>query len=125
MDLRARLLWFDGSAGLVVGAAMVLLRGWLAELYGLPQDLLLFMGVVNLLYGLNSSSLAARSLRPQKLIVVLVVANLMWALVCLVLAVSYGADASVLGLLHLLVEGVFVGGLGCLEWRWRGLLATA
>ncbi len=125
MDRRRNLLWVDGSAGAVVGCLMLLASGWLSELYHLPRDLLIFMGLANLVYGSYSLSLAFRSRRPMALILLLVAANLIWALACLRWAVLYGDVASPFGLVQLLGEALFVGGLGYLEWRWRKLLLSA
>ncbi len=125
MDRRRQLLWVDGLAGAVVGVAMLALRGWLGKWYQLPQDFLLFMGLVNLAYASYSLSLARRQQRPMYLIRLLVVANLTWAVLCFRWAVVFGGTASLFGLAHLVGEGLFVAGLGCLEWRWRELLRTA
>ncbi|MCH9648968.1 MAG: hypothetical protein K0U98_12075 [Deltaproteobacteria bacterium] len=124
-DPRRHLVWVDGLAGLLVGATMLLLRGWLSEWYGLPAGLLLLLGLANLAYGSYSTSLAARSHRPERLILLLVVANSLWAIFCLTLTIRFFDTATVLGLGQLLGEASFVGGLACLEWRWRDLLRTA
>ncbi len=55
----------------------------------------------------------------------LVAANLLWSVVCIILALTYEDTATLLGLAHLLGEALFVGGLAGLEWRWRELLLTA
>ncbi len=125
MDIRRKLLWVDGSAGLVAGAVVLLIRGWLSEWYGLPEELLFSMGVANLAYGSYSTSLAIRSIRPKTLILLLVAANLTWAIVCLILTIYHRQTVTPFGLAHLIGEGLFVGGLGCLEWRWRELLRSA
>ncbi len=123
--VRKRLLWIDGSAAAVAGAAVLLVRVWLTEWYRLPQDLLVFIGVVNLAYASYSLSLAARPHRPMWLILTLVAANLMWSVVCIILAVAYRETATLFGLAHLIGEALFVAGLASLEWRWRQLLRTA
>lgn len=125
MDLRRKLLWVDCLAGAVVGIAMLVLGGWLSEWYQLPQDLLFLMGLANLAYASYSFSLAMRSKRPKTLIRLLVVANLTWAVACFRWAVVFSETANLFGLAHLVGEGFFVGGLACLEWRWRELLRTA
>ncbi len=123
MDPRRNLLWVDGLGAVVAGFAMLTLSGLLSEWYRLPQDLLLLMGWVNLAYASYSLTLARRSRRPRALILLLVVANLTWAVFfCLRWAVTYSETASYLGLVHLVGEALYVGGLGCLEWRWREVL---
>ena len=61
--------------------------------------------------------------RPIPLLGVLVVANLVWATVCLRWAILYFSTATVFGLLHLIGEGVYVAALASLEWRWREVLS--
>lgn len=117
--LSSRLLWIDSLGGLVVGVFVVGTHRWLADWYGLPEGLLLFTGIANLAYGAFSRSLARRSERPLSLIKVLASANILWTFVCAALLARYGADAGILGVLHLGAEGLYVGALGALEWRWR------
>ncbi len=120
-----RLLWIDCSAAALAGVLVLFCSGWLSQWYALPRGLLLFIGAVNLLYASYSFSLAIRARRPQPLIALLVVANGLWALTCLVMAARFAGTATFFGLAHLLGEAVFVGGLACLEWKWRRQLLTA
>lgn len=124
MNSRRKLLWFDGFAGLIAGSLMFLASGLLEQWYKLPRELLLFIGLVNVAYASYSLSLAARSVRAMKFIVLLVGANLFWSAVCLVMAVAYFDVASPFGLAHLVGEALFVGVLAGLEWRWRAFLQT-
>ncbi len=123
--MRSKLLWIDSLAAAVAGVAVLLACEWLSAWYRLPRDLLGVMGGANLAYGLYSLSLAVRRTRPRILLLLLVAANLTWAVVCLGWAVRFGATASLLGLGHLVGEALFVGGLASLEWRWRDQLQTA
>ena len=122
MDYRRNLLWIDGLAALIAGILMLVLSGWLSWLYELPYGLLIFMGCINLAYSCYSLSLARRATRPIQLIWLLVAANSFWAIVCFVLAYHHGADASWFGLAHFIGEGIFVGALAFLEFRWRRML---
>ena len=119
------LLWVDCTAGAAAGAAMLTLSGWLGSLYGLPRELLLFMGAVNLLYASYSFSLARRARRSRNSIDLLVFANVAWVPVCLGFAVMFRDAATAFGVAHLLGEAMFVGALALLEWSRRDLLATA
>ena len=82
MNDKPYLLWVDCTGAAVVGVAVILLSGWLSELEGLPRNVILFTGVVNLLYGSFSFSLAVRKRRPMRWIKALVWANLAWTPVC-------------------------------------------
>lgn len=119
MNLAPRLLWIDCTAGASVGVAVMLLHSWLAGWYGLPSDFVWFLGLANFGYGIYSFTLAIRQQRPRLQFAVLVAANLVWAMLCLRWAMQHFGAASLLGLAHLLLEAVFVGGLGLLEWRHR------
>ena len=119
-----RLLWIDCFAGLLVGVVVLLFSRWLSQCYGLSQELVQIIGVGNTAYGLNSLSLALRKNRPEKRILLVAIANLIWAVACVFWLITYWESAGFLGLGHLFAEALFVGGLGCLEWRWRALLQT-
>ena len=51
---------------------------------------------------------------------VVAVANMIWAIICAVLAVVWFGEGSAFGVGSLDGESVFVGGLGVLEWRAAG-----
>lgn len=116
------LLWIDCIAGALAGVAILVLLNWLAALYGMPINILVFIGVANVLYAGYSLSLAIRRTRTPGVLNALIVANSLWALVCVGLAVQWAGTASLFGMAHLLAEALFVGGLARLEWKWRGRL---
>lgn len=116
------LLWIDCIAGALAGISMLLLADWFAVLYGMPRELLVFIGVANVLYASYSFSLAIRRIRTPRVLNALIVANSLWALVCIGLAVQWAGTATLFGMAHLLAEALFVGRLASLEWKWRGLL---
>ncbi|RMH19850.1 MAG: hypothetical protein D6696_09575 [Acidobacteria bacterium] len=122
MNLRRKLLWIDGLGALAAGVAVLSLSAWLSSWYGLPRSFLIFLALVNLVYASFSLSLAARWRRPMGLILLLALANLTWAVLCWRWAIVWREVASPFGLAHLVVEGLYVGILGGLEWRWRELL---
>jgi hypothetical protein len=123
--LIRKLLWVDCIAAALAGFAVLTLSGWLSSLYALPEELLLFTGAINLLYGCYSFTLATRATRPRSLIYLLVFANLLWTAVCLGLAALFGGSASLFGMGHLVGEAVFVGTLASLEWKYRDQMITA
>lgn len=125
MRLSTSLLWIDCTGALVAGIVVLTLSGWLSTLYRLPLGLVITMGIANLVYGGFSFSLARRRMRPRALLRVLVAANLCWALFCAMTTVMVATRASYFGLAHLILEGMYVGGLGMLEWTHRVALETA
>jgi len=125
MRILKNLLWLDCGAAILVGTGVILFSVALSSWEGLPRGLLLFTGVVNVIYGSYSFSLAIRAQRPENLIKLLVLGNLAWVPVCFGLALAFVESATAFGLLHLIGEGVFVGLLAVLEWRNRKLLLSA
>jgi hypothetical protein len=119
MNFRRQLLWIDGLAGLLAGVSLFLTIDWLEQWYNIPRGTLVFIGIANLTYATYSLSIARLNKRSEILIVILVVANLAWAVNCLRMAIAFGETASIFGLIHLIGEAIFVGGLACLEWRYR------
>lgn len=83
------------------------------------------IGLANVTYAAYSFSLARRSRRPPALLLPLIAANSLWAITCVVAAVYFAGSASVLGLGHLLTEGLVVGALARLEWQARDRLRMA
>lgn len=114
-----KLLWVDCIGGGVVGVLVLVLARWLSDWYRLPYDFVIMMGIVNLAYGSYSFTLAMLSKRPMPLIRLLVFTNLLWMVLCLRWAVIFYGTASILGMAQLIIEGLYVGGLGCVEWRFR------
>jgi hypothetical protein len=120
-----RLIQLDWMAGAVVGAVMLAFRGWLTELYGLPGSLVTGIGFANLGYACVSFVLARFSRGDRvPFLRVVAVANLLWAVACAVLALLWVGRASVFGMVQLVGEALFVGGLGVLEWRAAGRRAV-
>ena len=118
------LLWVDSIGGLAVGAAMLALARPLSGLYGLGEGFLMLMGGANLAYGLYALTLAARRRRPRVALYLLVGANGFWGVLCLRWVVVSWGEATWLGTAHLALEGLYVGGLGLVEWRCRGALLS-
>jgi hypothetical protein len=122
MNFRRQILWIDGTAGLLAGISLFLTIDLLEKWYNIPRGILVFIGIANLTYGTYSLSIARLKKRPETLIVILVIANLAWAVNCIRMAITFWDTASIFGLIHLIGEAIFVGGLACLEWRYRKVL---
>lgn len=120
-----KLLWVDCAGAALAGGMVIAFNEWLSRLEGLPQEVLIFTGSVNLLYASYSFSLAVRTERPMRLIKLLVFANLAWAPVCVGLVVAFAATATPFAFVHFVGEAFYVGVLAAFEWRHRALLLTA
>lgn len=113
-----RLIRIDYLGGLSAGLAMLLLHPWLANLYQVPTQLLLFLAAVNLAYGATSLTLARRTrhhIVPG--LQAMGLANLTWSLCCLILFTIWQNQATPFALTHFLLEGAFVAVLGTFEIR--------
>ena len=125
------LLWIDCIGALLAGAAVLSLSSWLAGLYGLSLSFVTFLGLANIAFGAYSLKLAMPRRRrrpwprPLALVSFLAGANVAWGFFCFAAAVRLAGKASPFGLAQLILEGLYVGGLGALEWRSRRQLAAA
>jgi hypothetical protein len=124
-SLKKRLLWIDSIGGLSVGALMLIFHSWLSEFWGLPLLLVVFIGVVNMLYGTYSFTVARMRVRPVWRIVLLAVANFSWTINCIIMGLVFLNSATIFGLLHIFGEGLYVGILAFFEWRWCDELTQA
>jgi hypothetical protein len=122
MKNEGHILRIDGSAGLIAGIVVWLLSDTLIGLYQIPPWLLTVHITANLIYGISASLLASWQHRPLGVVMALSMANLSWAVLCLITAVLLAPTASIFGIGHFVCEGLFVGTLGVLEWRWRHAL---
>jgi hypothetical protein len=112
------LILLDWTAGAGAGVLMILLRYWLAELYQLPSGLMLTFGMVNLAYASFSFILWLLSRKDHVPgLQIIAAANILWAIVCLVMFFVWWGTASFLGAGHFVGEALIVGGMGLLEWR--------
>jgi hypothetical protein len=122
---QRHLLKIDSVGGLIAGVIMLALSGWLSGFHRLPQAGIVAMGIANLGYGTYSGLLHRRRVRPIPLIVLLVLANAAWAVLCWSAAARYAGSASLFGMVHLIGEGGWVAALAVLEWRARDILRMA
>ncbi|UTV30739.1 hypothetical protein [Photobacterium atrarenae] len=119
MKWMDKVLWIDGLAALFVGSILISFHSFVGEIYSMPEKVVLFLASANLLYGLYSSSLAMSRKVSLRKIQVLVFGNCFWALTCLFLVYRFMDSASLLGILFILSEALFVTVLAGVEWRCR------
>ena len=120
----SRILWVDCIGGLVVGFVVLafcqLISGW----ENLPLATVIVMGFANLVYGGYSLFVTTRKKRRLILIKILAMANMAWLLVCVTIAAMYWNQISLLGIVHVIGEGIYVAGLGFVEWNMKESLVT-
>lgn len=118
-----RILWIDSLGGLFVGVFVLAICGPLSKWENLPFSVVLALGIANLLYGSYSMYVTIRNPRSMNSVKILAIANMLWLVVCCALVSTWWNEISMIGLAHLLGEGVYVAGLGYTEWRYRRCLA--
>ena len=111
------LIWIDANAALLSGCFVLAFRGQLAPWFNLPERLLFSMCCVSFGYAAYSLRLAMQKSKPVKWLKVLVAANSVWAVLCLVIAVCFSATATIWGIAYLILESLFVATLAVLEWK--------
>ena len=111
-----KILQLDCYAGLSVGFATLLLSSFLSNIYSLPLNIVLLIGISNFAYGCFSFALIKSKARSLLSVTALSIANMLWGGFCLALAFIYQDSASLFGKAHIIAEAIFVGGLGFFEW---------
>lgn len=119
------ILWVDCLGGLAIGALVLALSGPLSRWEGLPLQVIIFLGAMNVTYGVYSLYVTTRSPRGLDLVKVLAVANMSWLVVCLAIAYLWRNEITTFGLAHVVGEGLYVAGLGSREWRLRDRLGVS
>ena len=115
---KSNILYIDGVAGLTAGVLLFLLQDWLGYLYGLSIATVQFLAVANVCYGLYALSLAFSRMRKRFFILLLAMANVLWMWVCSMIIWQNFQTVSVIGLVFLGLEGIFVLFLAYCEWKY-------
>jgi len=117
-----KLLWIDCIGGFFVGLLFLYFADFIAAIDNLDKNLIIFLGISNILYALFSFSLVVRQKRPVSLIVTLGSANIFWFFVCSIFAIINWSQISLIGIVHLFGEGFYVAFIGYLELKYRKIL---
>jgi hypothetical protein len=111
-----RVMGVDAASCAATGLLQVVFTGALARLTGLPAPLLLDTGVFLLAYAAAAAWMASRALPPRRLIGLVAVGNLAWAVGCIALLAVGGAAIAPLGWAWVIAQAVTVGVLAELQW---------
>ncbi|MGE0488549.1 MAG: hypothetical protein AB7S38_04990 [Vulcanimicrobiota bacterium] len=117
MNKIRKLLFLDfvmGFSTAVLGFPFV---NPLAQLLGLPLNLLSVVLVANLVYSLTALSIYRKQPTSLELFRRLVQANWLWTIVSIAMLGLYATTAKPLGLVFLVLQVVIVGGLSYVEGR--------
>jgi len=122
---KHNILWVDCLGGLCVGIVVLLLCQPISSWDGLPLAVVIAMGIVNVAYGAYSLFVTTRNPRPTWLVAVLAAANMAWLFVCVLIAYSHWQQITLLGIIHVIGEGIYVASLGLIEWIWKDELGNS
>jgi hypothetical protein len=110
-----KILWLDFLCGITNGLAGLLFVHFFATFLGLPENHLLIICAVTVLYACGALYLATQQKINIPFLLVQVYANWFWTAVSVGLLVYYYAAATVPGIIFLVLQIVVVGGLAWLE----------
>ena len=108
-------LWADAASCAATGALQLAAAGWLAQVLGLPANLLLASGGILVGVVVLAGWLATREPVPRAPLWLLIIGNWLWVAACLGLLFT-GAAGTALGQAYLAAQAVAVIVLAELEW---------
>ncbi len=117
-----RVMWADAASCAASGALQLVAGQPLSDVTGLPLALLQWTGWFLLGYALLAAWMAARSPVPRRLIGLVVVGNLGWAVACVALLSLGGLGLSAWGVAWVLAQALVV--VVFAELQWTGLRRT-
>lgn len=117
-----RVMWADAASCAASGALQLVAGQPLSDVTGLPLALLQWTGWFLLGYALLAAWMAARSPVPRRLIGLVVVGNLGWAVACVALLALGGLGLSAWGVAWVLAQALVV--VVFAELQWTGLRRT-
>lgn len=111
------LIWIDATAALLSGVIVLMLKAKLSLFFNFPESLLTTLGFVSLSYALFSFYLAQQKSKSKRLLKILVIANLVYAIVCIIIMLFLYKTANLFGVLYLILESSLIAILALVEWR--------
>jgi phosphatidylserine synthase len=114
-----KLFLFDGIAGILSAAAAMSIKIFFAALVNLPESLLTALIIIGSCYAafsLTVSFLVPKRTDGRFLLKVLVVANSMYVLFCLVQVGVFYQTATIVGVAYLTLDAVAVALVAAFEW---------
>ncbi|PJZ77071.1 hypothetical protein [Leptospira neocaledonica] len=112
------ILTLDSAGALIAGAFILLFSSIISNLTGWQESFTCIEGFVNLIYG-SYSGILLLLFRKENLhrvfVFILIMANSLWGLQCLAQAWRLKEEATHIGTVVLLLEGIYLVALGYLE----------
>jgi hypothetical protein len=117
MPLLKNILWADTFLGGGTALIGLIWYGVLAEFLGLPDQVVVIISAVTLVYALVACRLALQTRPAAGWLRILVYANWVWTVISIGLLIYYVHNATFFGAVFLLLQVVVVGMLAWLEGR--------
>lgn len=117
LSLLKKILWADFALGAVVGLAGLVLYQPLTSFLGLPANLILIIAAITFLYAIVAFSLAIQRIPSAIRLKMLIYANWGWTIISIVLLILFALEATIFGVIFLVLQIVVVGVLAWLEGR--------
>lgn len=117
ISLLKKVLWADfilGSGTAVIG---LLWHKPLTGFLGLPENLIVIVAAITLLYALVAISLTLQSSPSFLWLRILIYANWVWTVISVFLLIAYANGATIFGIIFLILQVIVVGVLAWLEGK--------
>ena len=112
-----RVLWLDAILGAATLPSHLLNTGFMSNLLGLSQPVLVWSGWLLVAYVAFIMLIVSRKTMSRSLVKVLIVGNLLWIVGCIELLLVGQGTLTTLGIAYIGVQIVTVGLLTMMEWR--------
>ena len=112
-----RVLWLDAILGAATLPSHLLNTGFMSNLLGLSQPVLVWSGWLLVAYVAFIMLIVSRKTMSRSLVKVLIAGNLLWIVGCIELLLVGQGTLTTLGIAYIGVQIVTVGLLTMMEWR--------
>lgn len=110
-----KILWADTFLGGTTAVIGLACSAWLTPVLGLTTRLILVIAIITLLYAVVALVLAGQKSTSIPLLRILVMANWAWTVISTILLFLHASHATLLGVVFLVLQIVVVGALAWLE----------
>jgi amino acid transporter len=110
----------DGIAALFSTVLALGLKPYFVSLLNVPETIAVILAILGLCfaaYSLSVSRLVQPKVNGQKLLTILITANVLYCVLCLVLLLVFYNTASVWGRGYFIVDAIIVGLIAVFEWQ--------
>ena len=112
-----RVLWLDAILGAATLPSHLLNTGFMSNLLGLSQPVLVWSGWLLVAYVAFIMLIVSRKTMSRSLVKVLIVGNLLWIVGCIELLLVGQGTLTTLGITYIGVQIISVGLLSAMEWH--------